>query len=118
MKSANDLIKEFDSVGVSLGSEFFLPYPKALEFIDECAKNELGIVGIEGFTHIPHENKLVAHLDMIADFSEARKEYPDWNERVAHCHRVSHEFIQTLCREGKPLEKRLFNFVVLSEKEW
>lgn len=118
MKTKPELIKEFAPYGSLRGGEFYLPYPKALEFIDECAKNELANLGIEGFTHTPSDNGLIAHLDMIADFSEEKPKYPEWSEWVEYCRQASHAFMQTLAHEGKAMEKHLFNFVPVSEERW
>ncbi|MDQ3000688.1 MAG: hypothetical protein M3Y08_05450 [Fibrobacterota bacterium] len=118
MKTEKELIKDFAPHGHLRGGEFYLPYPKALEFIDECAKNELAVVGVDGYTHFPEDDGIMAHFDMIANFCDAKSQHPNWNDWVDHCRRASHEFLQTLASEGKTLENHLFNFVALSKKRW
>ncbi|MDQ3003417.1 MAG: hypothetical protein M3Y08_19415 [Fibrobacterota bacterium] len=116
MKLINELIKEFSPPGITRGGVFFLPYPKALAFIDEFAKNKLVNFGVEGFLLIPGKDQIMAKWDMIADFSEPLEKFLTWEEKVEYSHYASHKFLKELIAEGKDIEKNVFNFCIVSNE--
>lgn len=115
MKILSELIKEFSPPGIMRGGEFFLPYPKALAFIDECAKNNLANLGVEGFLLVPEKDQIMAKWDMIANFSEPLGKILPWEEKVEYSRLASHAFLKELIAEGKDIEKNVFNFCIVSD---
>ena len=118
MKLLNELIKEFSPPGITRGGVFFLPYPKALAFIDECAKNNLTNLGVEGFLLLPEKDQIMAKWDMIADFSEPLGKIDTWEEKVEYSRKTTHGFLQELIEEGKDISKNVFNFCIVSKERW
>jgi hypothetical protein len=118
MPTARDALEaEFLSKGVMRGrASFYIPYPAALEFLDEAARRNLACLGIEGFT-IDGEN-LVAHLGMVGDFSTSEQPYPSWQDLVKTTNKAGHDYFAQMAREGRRLENHVYNFVLVSEQEY
>ncbi|MBS0352037.1 MAG: hypothetical protein JSR33_12825 [Proteobacteria bacterium] len=66
--------EKFKEYNLFQGGELYIRAPFLLEFIEECAKQNIAIIGIEGFKVI--NNQLEPKLDAIVDFSELT--HADW----------------------------------------
>ena len=118
MKTEKELMEEFSPPGIFRGSQYYIPFPNALEFIDECAKNKLANVGVEGFLLLPEKDQIMAKWDMIADFSEPLRKLLSWEDVVEQSRNSTHLFLQELIDEGKDISKNVFNFCLASKDQW
>jgi hypothetical protein len=90
--------------------ELYLTLPTALDFVADCNRNQLAIIGIEGFTY--QNGLLRARLDLIADLSAI--ETSNFREYKEACNRSAQDFIFPLYKN----KGIVLSFVVLSENEW
>ncbi len=88
-------------------SVLFVP-KEALFFIIECKKNNMAIIGIEGFIKI--DKKILPQLEMIADFSNYKES--NWVDYVEKCAKSAQKFINYFSK----VPNVVFQFVVLDEK--
>lgn len=90
--------------------ELYLTLPTALDFVADCNRNQLAIVGIEGFSY--QNGLLRARLDLIADLSAI--ETSNFREYKEACNRSAQDFICNLYQQ----KRIVLSFVLFSENEW
>jgi hypothetical protein len=110
MFSEKQLFDMFRKQGLVYGGELFLSLPGALEFIRACEKNNLSVIGLEGFTE--EGRTVMPRTDMIADYSSIQKE--SWQEFRETCNNDSKKFLIGL----NPKDGILISFTLFSEEEW
>jgi hypothetical protein len=110
MLTKQEIYERYKSRSVSV-YEFYFRIPLALEFIDECNKNDLLVIGVEGFIH--KDGKLESQLDLIEDYSDVCTNKRDWSIRKNICYEKAVKFLMQLL--DKP--DVVVNFVVFSEAE-
>jgi hypothetical protein len=110
MLTKQEIYDRYKSRSVS-GYEFYFRIPLALEFIDECNKNDLLVIGVEGFIH--KDGKLESQLDLIEDYSHIYTSKRDWSTRKNICYEKAVKFLVQLL--DKP--DAVVNFVVFSNDE-
>lgn len=105
-----ELIQRFAERGVNRGAEWFFSPSVCLELVDECERNSLAVVGIEGFKIV--DSKVFPKVDLITDWSEI--EATNWAAFVAETSALSRKFIKT----EVPTEDGLFlNLTILSQSD-
>jgi len=67
MGQVDELNELFGAVGVRTIAEFYVHVGSGLDYIDECERRELAILGVEAFERTP--GRLQPRLDLIGDFS-------------------------------------------------
>lgn len=110
MFSEKQLFDMFRKQGFVYGGELFLRVPDALEFIEACEKNNLSVIGMEGFAD--EGGAVRPRLDMIADYAAIQKE--SWQEFRKTCNIASKKFLLEL----NPKDGILISFTLFSEEEW
>ena len=110
MLSEEQLFDIFGKKGFVNGGELFLRVPTALEFITACEKNNLSVIGMEGFSD--EGGAVRPRLDMIADYSGVREK--TWQEFRKTCNSASRKFLLGL----EPKNGILICLTTFSEEEW
>ncbi len=110
MLPAAQLIDAFRSRGVVQAGELYLGLTEALDLVSFCAKNDLAVVGVEGFEHAA--GTLTPQLDMIADCSGV--EADAWQTFRESSNRCARAFLRSLPQRAG----LVVNLTVLSEDEW
>jgi hypothetical protein len=110
MLSEEQVFEQFRSRGVG-GSheELYLPKASSLEFIKACDRNDLAVVGLEGFKY--EDGKLLPQLDLIADYSLTTA--ASWSSYRQRCNNSAQMFIE----ESDARENFCFSFTVISQQE-
>lgn len=109
--SEDDLVEFFRPRGLFRGNELYLDPTTSVDFADACEKNDLAIIGIEGFIYTPPW--LEPQMDLIADWSLGKREAEAWEVFRQRCNRISGDFIRRL----RPEPGLLLNFTVVSSRE-
>lgn len=120
MPNKNSLLNDFSKSHPEAephGGEIYLPFRLAEEFLGFCVKNDLAIVGIEGFLPTGKSGK-IPQLDMVIDFVRLEKFPKSWQEYCEYCTLESRRFFQQLTKEGKNLEQYIFNYCVFEKEDW
>ena len=114
----NKLEEKYKKYGIWNGHELFIKSTYALQFIEEVTRNNLLVLGIDGFKLI--ENKYVdPQLDMIMDFSETYQKYleDDWGSLKKICTNAAKKFINS-CISSEKNEPLVFSFFLVDEKKY
>ena len=113
MLSEVEIINRFRKHGISQdGGELYLRVSMALKFVEVCQKNNLAIIGFEGFLYDDDEGTLEPLLDQIADFSTVQASH--WEAFRNLCNKYCRNLIRGLSQK----ERMAINFTVLSRSEW
>jgi hypothetical protein len=107
--SEETLIKEFTKRGKIVDGELLLDIQTAMDFIAACQRDDIAVIGIEGFLLEP--GGLRPQLDMIADYS-SRKKSP-WSRFRDLCNRSAAEFLRAI----SPKPGLVFSLSVKGEGE-
>jgi hypothetical protein len=110
MLSERELIHEFKGRGIFQGGELYLDAVTALEFLDTAPKNDMTVIGIEGFHR--DNGSVRPLLDQIADFSDCEAE--SWPEFRESCNHSSKEFISQAPKSGN----LVINLTLMTKDEW
>ena len=97
-----ELISKFQDYGVQKSSSFYLRYEKAPDFIEACYRNEIFILGIEGF--LIDSSQTLPVMDLILDMSSLAK-LPG-KEKLEKSYFAAKTFLSKVT----PMEKLHFNF--------
>lgn len=102
--------KKYDERDKKENSELLLSPTRSLLFIDACTKNEIAILGIEGF--IKEQQKIIPRTDIIADFSSF--DNIEWNEYLKKITFLAKQFILDFSN----IPNILFHLVIKSKKDF
>ncbi len=92
MLSEAEVFERFATVGLVRGDELYLNKENAVAFIRDCQKNELAVIGVEGFLY--EDGKLFPQLDLIADYSAT--EAFSWESYKQTCNSDSEAFVNSI----------------------
>ena len=84
----------------------------APKFVEVCQKNNLAVIGFEGFLYDSKEETVEPLSDQIADFSAV--EASSWEEFRNLCNK----YCKNLIRRLPPQDELVVNFTVLSQVKW
>lgn len=102
------ILDRFLNRGKFEGNELFLPVETLEDFIEECQKNDLAILRLEGF-------ELGADYILPLPILGDPDEHPGpWKSYREACNNDAVEFIKKI----KPQKNLYFAFVVVNEEEW
>lgn len=100
-----NLIEQCISWGFFEGEEFHLQIKHALEYIENCHKQGLLILGTEGF--ICENDEIRPRIDIILDSSAIFNKYP-WSEAEKGCYTEAKLFLRPFLN----IENLFVNFVL------
>ena len=108
-----NIVEKFKLSGFFRGNELYVKIPFAAKFIEESDKEQLAIIGIEGFRL--NESRLEPQLDMIADFSG----YIKGNYRlcIQLCNQAARGFLDSYL-SNKQYMDTVFNFFLINKDEF
>lgn len=98
-----EIIARISGTKVLHGEEIYLNRQQSIAFVEACNKNQLIILGIEGFFY--EEPSLTPDLGLIADFSINHP--PDWAEWQEKCYSSAKRFLA----EAPKDDRLVFSFV-------
>ena len=101
----------FADVGFESGAEFFIPSSFAVQFLKECHRVRLAVVGIEGFKRLG--DNVRPHMELVADFSSLFEATQDWSATLERSHTEARAFLAANNFAGDVW----WNFVLLEESE-
>lgn len=109
------LIKKFsEKVRVSQSGEIYLPIVLGKEFVNECNKLDVAIIGVDLFKRKDDNYMPVDPVSGI-DNSSLLHEYSDWYKIVKNCN----EFVlKVIGKEEETDNSIYFNPTVLEKTEW
>jgi hypothetical protein len=96
-----------------VASDDFFDLPKAMRFIDKCERDDLAILGIEGFVREP--DGVRPQLDLIADFSPKGVVGEEtWEEYRPQVNQTARKFLKF----AQSTPNVVFEFVTWSKDDW
>ena len=106
-KTIESLYLYFETVLFRFGDDILLPLPHCNEFIKQCQKNRIAILGVKGFS-VSDEGKRMPILNEIADFSTITIN-DDCKQYINKTTLAATRFIQAMDTQGN---RNVYSFVL------
>lgn len=111
MTALRDLLNRYRSRVVERFNELYFTPEVATQFVRDCEKANIAILGIEGF--VLSNKKLYPQMDLIGDFSP-RGSYSSWEEY----RRLANESARRLLTEAGDRASLVFIINAWTAEEW
>jgi hypothetical protein len=103
---------DYRAKGVQRGDALYLDLTTAVEFVKDCDRDDIAVLGIEGF--VLRGDNLEARPDLVCDFSPAYDADQEWPEYREQANRAALRFITGVAHD----EGLVFHFDVFTLSQW